>query len=593
MATHQDAFAGETRYSKQERVDEFESFNSDATDDVFISHPAGGRRTIELREPLLVAMAQENGLDSYGDASDANGSVDAIFDEALCDVTELALQIVGLDGLQADLYKLRALVIRIARGFASFDDLATHVSQYSTTELKQFGLHPARGGSTYTKTAKKLKESDQFEALREACFIAVHALFWNGIPIPETVREQYELSYDAGPAATDFSPGARQLALYNLVEALLQTVVQNLSFQRSTNKSRQLRSLIGVFAYAAHHGESIENYMQTAQHTFDLTDAFGGSTLREHIDDLTLWQIEEMFDEVNQALLKHVIESGVVSKPVMISYDLTDVQSLGLNEYDETFLTDDGRWRFASLSFTDSNLEFAFGLRLLKSEAQRARVLKIFLRNLTPMVDVKLFMADRGFDGREDIEACQAFVPGKWVICAQDDSDPSGQRSDYARLRAQLEPGRTTVRPSAGYDNLNPPVKLIGYSGAEKGADTPAPIRAFYTDISLPEDDDEQEELITNINFQYNQRAKIESLFRMAKNRFDVATDTDKPARKAFYFHMSVLFYNLYKIVNTVPSPKHGLELNTTQKELLEVLHNLALNGPSPPDALTYHRQHY
>ena len=347
-----------------------------------------------------------------------------------------------------------------------------------------------------------------------------------------------------------------------------------------------------MFAYAAHHGESIENYMQTAQHSFDLTHAFGGSTLRTHIDDLTLWEIEEMFDEVNQALLKYMLDSGVVSKPIMASYDLTDIQSLGLNEYANTFLTEDGRWRFASLSFTDPALEFAFGLRLLKSEAQRARVLKTFLRNLTSMVDVKLFMADRGFDGREDIEACQAFVPGHWVICAQDDSHPVGQSSDYARLRADLEPGGTTVRRNAGYKDLHPPVKLIGYSGADSEADTPSPIRAFYTDISLPDDEDDREELITTINFQYNQRAKIEPLFRMAKNRFDVASDTDKPRRKAFYFHMSVLFYNLYQIVNTVPSPKHGLEFETTQNELLEVLHNLALNGPSPPDALTYHRQH-
>ena len=592
MAKHQDAFAGETQHSEQERVDEFQTFNSDATDDVSISHPGGGQQAIELREPLLVAMAQENRLDADGEISDANGSVDAIFDEALCDVTELALQTVGLDRLQADLNKQRALMLRIAHDLDSFNDLATHVSQYSTTELKQFGLHPARGGSTYRKAAKQLKESGQFERLREACFIAVYALFRNGVPIPETVREKHELSYDAGPAATDFSRGARQLGLYNLVEALLQTVVQNVSFGRSANKSRQLRSLIGVFAYAAHHKESIENYMQTAQHTFDLSDAFAGSTIRGHIDELTLWEIEKMFDDVNQALLEYVIESGVISEPVMISYDLTDIQSLGLNEYDDAFLTEDGRWRFASLSFTDPDLEFGFGLRLLKSESQRARKLKNFLRNLTSMVDVKRFMADRGFDGREDIEACQAFIQGNWVVCAQDDSHPSGQRSDYERLRAELEPGRTAVLPSAGYNDLHPPVKLIGYSGADPEADSPEPVRAFYIGTSTLEHEDDEEELITDINFQYDQRAKIETLFSMAKNRFDIATDTDKPPRKAFYFHLSVLFYNFYKIVNTVPSPEHGIEFDTTQNELLEVLHNIALDGPASPDALTYHRHH-
>ncbi|ADQ66925.1 hypothetical protein GL213_06700 [Halogeometricum borinquense] len=589
MARHQDSFADETPYSKQERVDEFQTFNPDATDDVSISHPSGGQRAIEFRKPLLVAMAQKNWSKS---SDDADRTVDTVFDEALCDVTELALQTAGVAVSESELFKLRALLIRIARGHSSFEQLAEHVSQYSTAELQQFGLYPARGGSTYRKAAKRLKETDTFEVLREACFIAVHALFRNGVPIPEAVRERYELSYDAGPAAADFSPVTRGLALYNLVEELLQKVVENLSFQRSSNKSRTLRSLVGVFAYAARHGESIENYGQTAQHAFDLTDAFAGSTLRRHIDELRLWRIDEMFDEVNQALLKYVIKSGVVSDPVMISYDLTDVQSLGLNVYDEFFLTADGRWRFASLSFTDPDLEFAFGLRLLKSESQRARVLENFLRTLTSMVDVKLFMADRGFDGREDIEVCREFVPGKWVICAQDDSNPVGQNSDYRRLRAELEPGSTAVRPSAGYGNLNPPVKLLGYSGDNSQADTPDPIRAFYSDMSLPGDPDARESLITLINWQYNQRAKIESMFRMAKNEFDVATDTDKPPRKSFYFHMSVLFYNLYKIVNTVPSPRLGLELDTNQKELLEVLHNLALEGPASPDALAYHREH-
>lgn len=592
MTRHQDAFADETRHSKQDRVDEFTSFNPDATDDIIISHPNGGRRAIELRKPLLVAMAREN-QSNAGSEDSGDPPMDAIFDEALCEVTELALQTAGLEEGLDDLSKLRTLMIHVARDLDSFKKLAAYVSQYSTDELKQFGLHPARKQSTYRKAAKRLKESNRFESLIDACYIAVHALFWNGVPIPEAVRDRYELSYDAGPAAIDFSPVARQLALYNLVEKLLGIVVQNLSLQRSSNKSRTLRSLVGAFAYAARHGESIENYTQTAQHAFDLTDAFSGPTLREHIDDLSLWQIKDMFDEINQTLLEYVIESGVVSKPVMISYDLTDVQSLDLNDDHEPFTTDDGRWRFASLSFTDHDFEFAFGLKLLKLKSQRARELKNFLRDLIPMVDVKLFMGDRGFDSQEDIEACQAFVPGNWVLCAQDDSRPDSRSSDYERLREKLEPGGTAVQRNAGFNNLHPPVKLIGYSGAGSESDTIEPVRAFYTDMTLPDDDEEREDLIRTINFRYNQRAKIESLFNMVKNQFDVATDTDKPPRKAFYFHMSVLLYNLYKIVNTVPSPKHGLELNTSQNELLEVLHNLALEGPSAPDALTFHREHY
>jgi hypothetical protein len=592
MTQHQDAFASETRYAKREQVSEFSTFNSEATDDVVISHPGSGRRELELQKPLLVAMARQNKFvcDSAESVNDRDAG--AVFDEALCDVTELALQSVSFGESQVPLHKLRALVIRVARNLGSFAALTDHIARYSAEEIERFGLQSAYGESTYTKAAKELKDAGQLELVREAAFVAVYALFRNGVPIPASVKDRYALAKDVGPAASNFSDGARKLALYNLVEDLLGIVVEQLDLQRNVNQSCDLRSLLGVFAYTAHHGESIESYEQTASHSHNLDSAFSGPSIRGHTENMKLRRVEEMFDEINQALLEYILESGVVSKPVMISYDLTDIQSLGIAEYDETFLTEDGRWRFASLTFTDSDLEFSFGLRLLKSEAQRARVLKTFLRNLTSMVDVKLFMADRGFDGKEDIEACQAYIPGRWVICAQDDSHPYSQNSDYEQLRTALDPGGTAVIPRAGYDNLNQPVKIIGHSGADKDADTPNPIRAFYTRITLPTDEEDREELITTINFRYNQRGKIEPMFRMAKNRFDVSTDTDDPVRKAFYFHISVLFYNLYKIVNTVPSPKHGLELDITQNELLEVIENLALNGPTPPHALTYHREH-
>jgi hypothetical protein len=590
MGKHTDSYADETSHSQQNRVDDFQTFNSSATDDVSISHPGEGREAIELRKPLLVAMARQNVSESAFEDS----NIDTIFDEALCDVTELALKDAefGVEDSEVELFKLQALLIHIARDFDSFRKLADYVSQYSAGESTRFDL-PVRGASTYQKAAKQLKENNTFGTLEDACFIAVHALFWNGVPIPDTVEKRYSLSDELGPEASDFSPASRQLALYNLVEDLLELVVQNLTLDRASNKSRPLRPLVGAFAYAARHGETIEYYKQTARHSFDLRDAASGSTFRGHINDLKVVDIADMFGEIHEELLQYVIESGVLSEPVIVSYDLTDIQNLGMNEFNPRFLTEDGRWRFASLSITDSSLEFCFGLRLLKSEAARADKLKTFLRKLKQMVDVKRFIADRGFDGHKDIKACIKYAEGKWVICAQDDSKQSGDTSDYAQLRAALEPGGTAVKPTSDFKNINHPIKLIAYSGATKDADSPSPIRAFYTDISIEDQEEDQDKLITDINFQYNSRGKIESMFRMAKNTFDVATDSDKASRRSFYFHMSTLFYNLYKIVNTVPSPKHGLTLEVSQREFLEVLHNLALDGPKPPNALTFHKEHY
>lgn len=204
-----------------------------------------GQREVELQKPLLVVLAKENKSDIDSDWSDQEGSVDAIFDEPLCDVANLALQTVGAPTERVELYKLRALLIQLARGLNTYEDLADYIGQYSSAQLERFGLRGSRESLTYRKAAKTLKTTAEFQTVRDACFVAVHALFWNGVPVSQPVRERYQLDYDAGPAATDFSDGARQLALYNLVEDLIRIVVDNLSLHREENASRELRSLLG------------------------------------------------------------------------------------------------------------------------------------------------------------------------------------------------------------------------------------------------------------------------------------------------------------------------------------------------------------
>ncbi|MDB2284453.1 hypothetical protein PM038_04105 [Halorubrum ezzemoulense] len=600
MTEFQDAFAGETRHANQDQVDEFKSFNPESTREYTLSHPDGGRRSIELEKPLIVAMARENRYEPDCEEHETERCINAIFDEGLCDVAGLALETAGLNADSYKLYKLRGLMIRCTRNLGSFKALSDHLSIYSSRELEQFGLQAAYGQSTYRKAAKQLKKSGEYELLVDASWIAAHALFWNGLPIPDPVKDQYGLSYTLGPAADDFSDDARQVPLYELMNDLMEIVISHLDFDRGSNKYRELRSLLGIFATAAITNESIEKYEQAAQHLFQLDTAFSDSTIWHHIDGLSVWEIHALFNGMYQELLEYVLDTGVVSEPVTVAYDLVNIQNFGREVRNDTFLTDDGRWRFASLSFTDTDLEFAFGLRLLKSEAQRTRVLKNFLRELTQMVDVKLFLADRGFDGVDDIEACRAFVPQRWAIHAQDASEKNSGSTDYTRLLEEIELDGTTVIPDAGFEELHPPTQLLGYSGvstdegsSETDKETSSQklsdsVRAFWSDIPLPDDQDAREQRITNLNFQYNQRAKIETQFRLTKNRFDVATGSANPAHKLFYYNISTLFYNLYKIVDTIPSPKRGVEFDPTQLEVLNVIRNLSFGGPTCPVGLRH-----
>lgn len=589
MTRFQNAFTGETHHANQDRVDEFPPFNAESTQEYKIELPGDGRQMIESEKPLIVAMARANRFEPNCDDEDTERRVDAIFDEALCDVTAKALQAAGIEEFPVGLQKLRALMIGVTRELSS-PKLQDHISQYSANELEQFGLHKAYSASTYRNAKRRLENTGQFSLVTEASYIAVHALFAAGVPLPDTVKNTYELSYAAGPAASDFSSEVRDLLLYELVTDLLEIVVEHLDFGRDGNASRELWSLPGVFAYAADTGDSIEDYKQTAHHTLDVEDALSGSTVRRCINKPNRWEIRRMFDDINRSLLAYVLESGVIAEPVRVAYDLVDVDCLGSEPFDGEFTTSDGRWRFASLSFVGAEFEFAFGLRLLKSESQRVAELKNLLRALTSMVDVELFFADRGFDGVGDFEACRTFVPNKWAIHAQDNSGEATLDADYAKLKNKLEPGQAAVVSDAGFEELKPPVQLLGYSGAKSDSDSLKPFRGFWSGLQLPEGANERDKRIRELNSQYDQRAKIETQFRLSKNRFDVSTDSGVPNRKLFYYNISNLFYNLYKIVKMVPSPKRGAELDITQTELLKAIQVVSFEGLTRSNAFEYLR---
>jgi hypothetical protein len=460
--------------------------------------------------------------------------------------------------------------------------LQEHISECSTDQLEQFELQSAFSASTYRNAKRRLKNAERFSLLVEASYLAVHALFCGGVPVPDVVKIKYGLSYTAGPAASDFSSDTRDILLYELLTDVLEIVVEQLDFGRASNASRGLWSLPGVFAHAASTGESIENYKQAAHHIFDVADALSGPAIRRCIDKLDQWDIRRMFDAINPSLLEYVLESGAITQPVRVAYDLVDIDCLGTEPFDGVFTTSDGRWRFASLSFVDAEFEFAFGLRLLKSESQRAAELQNLLRALRSMVDVELFFADRGFDAVRDFEVCRTFVPNRWAIHAQETSGSTALDSDYAKLKSNLEPGQTAVISDAGFEQLEPPVQLLGHSGSID------PYRAFWAGIRLPDDAEETDRRIRQLNSQYDQRGKIETQFRLTKNRFDVSTDSRDPNRKLFYYNMSTLFYNLYEIANTVPSPKRGAELDVKQTELLEAIQVISFGGPTRSKAYQY-----
>lgn len=590
MAEHTDSFAGETQHSTQETVSEFEPFNADVVGDRTV-RDLYEPDTLALKKPLIVALARTNRRDPPPD-SDAD-SIDAAFDEAVCEVALPCYELADLEDPGIPDRHLRALLLQTLRGLSTFNDLQTYIDAYADETLSEFGLKRAYDQSTYRKARNELHAARSDDVVARAARIAANALFANGAPIPPSVKRRYTLSIETGADASAYPPEARDIALYTIVGELLDIVVKHLDFGRGDNASRELISVVGAFAWSAMDEKSVDTYHQRARHTFDLSTALKGPTIRGHIDSLSFWKVNALFDDINQALLTYVADAQGLTDPIT-SYDLTDIQSPVAESDSHPYRTEDGRWRVASLAITDPALEFAVGTRILRSNATRAAELEKLLRELTANTEVGLLMADRGFDGEDDITACRTFADD-WLIFAQDYSDQ--RRDDFARLRENLDPGGTAVIEDAGYEKLSRSVTMIGVSGASEESATVDPVCAFYTD-SLSADPDadslseaaeaQREDLIRELTATYQQRAKIETMFGMAKNDLDVGTDSSKTTTKTFYVNMAMLFYNLYNIVNTVPAPNSGLELDTSQKELLNVIQNIAFHGPEQPVAQTH-----
>lgn len=570
----QDSFADQTENGNQELIDVHGfGWSERPKPDMLNIKPTNlDKEEIEFIYPLLVTMANENRVESDNDES-----CGFVFDETLCDVAEMSLQTVDWENPD-NLSKLLALMIHQVRDL-NWQDLVSHLSEYSSEEIERLGLNSVYSASTYRKTAKALQKEGRYKSLIEATFVAVHAVWWMGVELPESAIQKYEISYERGPDASDFNKNTRNPALWSFVNDLVNIVVANLSLQRSDNASRDLRSLLGAFAHAAYTNSSFESYGQTAQHTFDLDTAMSGPMIRQHIDRLDYPQIKKIIDDINQALLQYVVESGFVTEPVLVSYDLTYLQSLGNSDTASRYLTEDGRWEFASLSLTDSDLEFAFGLRLLNENSQRAPILGDFLRRLTSIVDVEMLLADAEFNGKKDFENCRDWVPHRWAIKAKD--IPRSTMSDFDKLDLKLDPGGTDVVRSAGFKDLKPTVSLVGCSTVTNDGES---IRRFYTDINIPHDEQKKDKVIRDIDRVYKNRAKIEAQFGNIKNELGVTSDTDKKGRKLFYSNISSIFYNIYKIVNSFPEPKTGLRFDPSQKEVLNVIRHLTLGEPIQSD---------
>lgn len=586
MARHQDSFVSHTERVPQGESQEFEAFNDQVTADSVLSRPAADSHTPAGKTPLLVSLAETNyeHLREIGRLNDTDP--DQLFDGVVCDIAGYALSRVGFSPTERELEKYRALVLQVLRDLPTNQALADYIAGYTVQTRREFGLGDARGRSTYQKTARALTDAGRYDDLVQAAEITAYGVFGLGVPLPASTEARYNLSQQVGPAAAEYSARTRRSALYALVHDLMELVGEHFTFDRASNTSTTVESLLGVCAHSALLDVSVESYAESAQHLFGVEDAVSGTRTYELAGSLSLWEVNDVFDDITYALLDYASDTGAIPSKPIVSYDLTRLDGLHRSSLGRRFRTADGEWRFASLACTDSDLEFSLGMRLLKSEAQRASVLRRLLRKLTDTLDVQLLMLDRGFDGIADIEACREFVGDDWLIFAQNDEWTTGTTPDFTRLYEALSPGETAVVTPAGYDGLTPSTQLIGYSGSTD--DDVAPIRAFYSDLQLPADEDARAALITRLNFVYNRRAKIESMFRLTKNRFALGSTTDDPVRTQFYYNIAVLFYNLYQLVNTVPTPVTGLELDVSQTELLTAVRNVAFDGPTQPIAMTF-----
>jgi hypothetical protein len=498
----------------------------------------------------------------------------ADFDRKLIDKTIFSLisHSLGQEGIQLpdnskEAARVKALIFKQVRQIKSDEKLVNYlINKPYTEELFTYDIDciDASAG-TYSGVRNTYGMGRQ--SVRNAILRLQHILFRNGM-----LHTLSDTGYAAGRPISKGKKLPDQLrsqAFINWGELLLEKLSDGISFKRFGSKY-DVREIIAAIANQAL--EKNDNKRQNLAKLKYNRDIITPEQIRNIIYTnigqgiflKSKQEIETIGAELHRNLFKYADdELGFFSEPLDIAIDPTwvpidkkfDPQKVpGAMGNKQT----DG-FKFATgVSFTPMS-RLSLGVSLVTDKSTLPAIYRRMILMLEEFTNIGWILADREFDNPKFIELTRTNVGDTWIIRLRDHKGIINQK-EYRKLRengkAKITIGNTTAntfwRDISGselnwiFSNNKRDDKLILMSGQPLNKTT-----------------------ISKLSSIYSNRWSAESHIRQLKNGFSPKIPGKYALDYLFFYNISSIFYNIYKIISQSLSPTYGLPLRPRYYEVL------------------------
>lgn len=539
--------------------------------DVKLEHPVDEVEELYHEAHLSVQLAE---VHRSSDGEDEEGEVDEAvskFDESVLAVAERALHAEGvalddgsgceaLDELPEEPRRILALLLHDAWAMDSHPQLVEHLEKMEAT-AQRLGLRPVPDQSTFWRTHDTLRKEGYREDVRAAATRAVHAVVRSGIDAPEGAIEAHGLDFSPAVDEREVAAATRRAAIRNWVDALLDELLEPISFGRSENLRHAVEAVIAAVAQGAYaHG--LNSARPTAGWYYDMDDIPTAGQVSRLLRSVDTQNILQMFTDINRRFIRIASDHGFFRRNYNYALDTTWITYEGERSGDDGELKrirnpkEGPGWLFAVLCVMDVDARFALGLDLVEDKSTTTEQFRFLLRTAAQEGGVNRVHIDREFYDGDAVRMCRAVAGRNWVIRAK-------RQGEAAELLAETPEGESNTRTNIDFSDVNPGPNLYVCPVPKAYRDEGNTHMAFLSDLD-PEDTD-----IGEISRTYAKRWSVETLLRQLKHDVGVKTSSPYPEMRLFLLQIATLCYNIHTMMNRATSPKYGLRMNVAYYEVL------------------------
>lgn len=552
------------KYSESSSVDDGEILSHGT--DINIGYPVTDSTELDhLRHLNAQAAEISTKTVKFGKSNRLESSVR--FDNAILDVSDRALSVENRSVGSFDIPErhIKAIILHDARKMNSRPSLEKHLNKYQGIAARiGYDNNGPVSQSRYAQIESELEHERDRGVLRKAAKRAVHAVWRNGLPIPETVRCEYDLPKQAIINESNISPSTRREALRNWIRKLLPRLLEPVSFNRGSNSSYTVEQIIGSIAQAALIDGLFASKSIAGWHYCD-DELIAPRQLNNLAGGFTRKEILQTFSKVNRNFISIAEEHGFFSTEYNYALDNTwvswggDENAIHLIENPDRCDTGRG-WCFAAVTIMDPNARFALGIDLVSDKSETVHQYHHLLRIIARDHPIGGIYMDREFTSRAAVNMCRDLTDS-WAIRAKLLKGPIKNFYDNAEIDEPKGPDEIN------FADLTPKPQLYCHPLSEDHREaTNDTHMAFLTSRYIT---DEEAESIYSI---YSHRWSIETYFRQLKHRFTPNTKSPNENIRLFLFNIGSVIYNIHTLIKRCPSPQYGLRIDAQYYEVLQAI---------------------